>query len=73
MNELDPVPPAPHTGVLETGGLPPPPVSADPPTRFPASPPTCQRCGFPVVSRAWGCKNPCPNCGFVYPQGDCSD
>ncbi len=33
----------------------------------------CQRCGFPVKSRAWGCKNPCPNCGFVYPLGDCSD
>jgi glyoxylase-like metal-dependent hydrolase (beta-lactamase superfamily II) len=33
----------------------------------------CQRCGFPVESRAWGCKNPCPNCGTVYPLGDCSD
>lgn len=34
---------------------------------------TCQRCGFPVVSRPWGCKNPCANCGTVYPLGDCSD
>jgi predicted RNA-binding Zn-ribbon protein involved in translation (DUF1610 family) len=33
----------------------------------------CLRCGFPIVSRPWGCKNPCPNCGFVYPLGDCSD
>jgi hypothetical protein len=33
----------------------------------------CQRCGFPVPDRAWGCKNPCPNCGVVYPLGDCSD
>jgi hydroxyacylglutathione hydrolase len=33
----------------------------------------CQRCGFQVPSRAWGCKNPCPNCGTVYPLGDCSD
>ena len=34
---------------------------------------TCNRCGFPVASRAFGCKNPCPNCGTVYPLGDCSD
>ena len=34
---------------------------------------TCQRCGFPVLSRPWGCKNPCANCGTVYPLGDCSD
>ncbi len=33
----------------------------------------CQRCGFPVPDRAWGCKNPCANCGTVYPLGDCSD
>jgi len=33
----------------------------------------CLRCGFPVASRAWGCKNPCGNCGVVYPLGDCSD
>ena len=33
----------------------------------------CLRCGHPIRSKAWGCKNPCPNCGFVYPQGDCSD
>ena len=35
--------------------------------------PTCQRCGFPVLSRSFGCKNPCSNCGTVYPLGDCSD
>jgi predicted RNA-binding Zn-ribbon protein involved in translation (DUF1610 family) len=34
---------------------------------------TCNRCGFEVSSRAWGCKNPCPNCGMIYPLGDCSD
>jgi hypothetical protein len=34
----------------------------------------CNRCGFViVVVRAWGCKNPCANCGTVYPLGDCSD
>jgi len=35
--------------------------------------PTCLRCGFPVLLKPWGCKNPCRNCGFVYPLGDCSD
>jgi hypothetical protein len=35
--------------------------------------PTCLRCGFAVTPKAWGCKNPCDNCGFVYPLGDCSD
>jgi predicted RNA-binding Zn-ribbon protein involved in translation (DUF1610 family) len=35
--------------------------------------PACQRCHFPVPARAMGCKNPCPNCGTVYPLGDCSD
>jgi len=35
--------------------------------------PRCLRCGFPVVSSLPGCKNPCKNCGFVYPLGDCSD
>jgi len=33
----------------------------------------CLCCGFPVVPRPFGCKNPCHNCGFVYPLGDCSD
>jgi hydroxyacylglutathione hydrolase len=33
----------------------------------------CLRCGAEVRPRPWGCKNPCPNCGFVYPLGDCSD
>ena len=46
--------------------------AAPPASRLP-HPPTCQRCGFPVKSRAWGCKHPCPNCGTVYPLGDCSD
>jgi hypothetical protein len=35
--------------------------------------PRCQRCNFPVTARTVGCKNPCPNCGTVYPLGDCSD
>ena len=39
----------------------------------PAAPPACNRCGFAVTTRAMGCKNPCPNCGTVYPLGDCSD
>ncbi len=34
---------------------------------------SCNRCGFEVRTRAMGCKNPCPNCGTVYPLGDCSD
>ena len=38
-----------------------------------ASRPLCQRCGFEVRDRAFGCRNPCPNCGTVYPLGDCSD
>ena len=33
----------------------------------------CNRCGFPVSARARGCKNPCSNCGTIYPLGDCSD
>ncbi|HWO89791.1 MAG TPA: MBL fold metallo-hydrolase [Gemmatimonadales bacterium] len=33
----------------------------------------CLRCGAEVHPKPWGCKNPCPNCGFVYPLGDCSD
>ena|GEM_PF-4213203 len=33
----------------------------------------CQRCGFLVPPKLMGCKNPCPNCGTVYPHGDCSD
>jgi hypothetical protein len=33
----------------------------------------CQRCGHPVSTRPMGCKNPCSNCGTVYPLGDCSD
>lgn len=38
-----------------------------------ATRPTCNRCGFEVPSRLLGCKNPCPNCGTIYPLGDCSD
>jgi hydroxyacylglutathione hydrolase len=33
----------------------------------------CLKCGYPVRGKPWGCKNPCPNCGHVYPLGDCSD
>jgi hydroxyacylglutathione hydrolase len=33
----------------------------------------CLKCGAEVRKKPWGCKNPCPNCGFVYPLGDCSD
>ena len=33
----------------------------------------CLKCGHPVRGKPWGCKNPCPNCGHVYPLGDCSD
>ncbi len=33
----------------------------------------CIRCGHPVPERPLGCKCPCPHCGFLYPQGDCSD
>ena len=44
-----------------------------PPYRLTAVPPTCTRCGFPLASEAWGCKNPCLNCGTIYPLGDCSD
>jgi len=55
-----------------TGRLPGAETSAPPPPRPPA-PLRCQRCGIPVVSRAVGCKNPCANCGTIYPLGDCSD
>ncbi len=33
----------------------------------------CLRCGAEVRPKPWGCRNPCPNCGFIYPLGDCSD
>jgi len=33
----------------------------------------CLKCGAEVRPKPWGCKTPCPNCGFVYPLGDCSD
>jgi glyoxylase-like metal-dependent hydrolase (beta-lactamase superfamily II) len=33
----------------------------------------CLKCGAEVRPKPWGCKNPCANCGFGYPLGDCSD
>src|SRR2546426_5021674 len=30
--------------------------------------PACLRCGAEVRPKPWGCKNPCPNCGYTYPQ-----
>ncbi|MDX2119934.1 MAG: hypothetical protein SF070_02605 [Gemmatimonadota bacterium] len=45
----------------------------EPTSRRAAESPPCNRCGFPVTIRPWGCKNPCANCGTVYPLGDCSD
>ncbi len=33
----------------------------------------CLKGGAEVRPKPWGCKDPCPNCGFVYPLGDCSD
>jgi predicted RNA-binding Zn-ribbon protein involved in translation (DUF1610 family) len=35
--------------------------------------PSCFQCGYPVTERPLGCRWPCPNCGFLYPRGDCSD
>lgn len=49
------------------GGPAPPPLGSAAPRLV------CNRCHFPVASRAMGCKNPCPNCGTMYPLGDCSD
>ncbi|MGH7659017.1 MAG: MBL fold metallo-hydrolase [Gemmatimonadales bacterium] len=40
---------------------------------FLTGPVRCNRCGFVVKTRPWGCRNPCPNCGTMYPLGDCSD
>lgn len=57
----------------EAGGpIPQPVTGVSAPSRRPV-PLVCQRCGFPVASRAVGCRNPCANCGTVYPLGDCSD
>lgn len=33
----------------------------------------CLRCGAEVRPKPWGCRSPCPGCGFIYPLGDCSD
>ncbi len=38
-----------------------------------ARPPVCNRCGYAVTLMPWGCRNPCSNCGTIYPLGDCSD
>lgn len=46
---------------------------SNPFVRVPVAGNHCMRCGTEVKSKPWGCKNPCPNCGFVYPLGDCSD
>jgi hypothetical protein len=35
--------------------------------------PQCVCCEYPVPDRLLGCRWPCPNCGFLYPRGDCSD
>jgi hypothetical protein len=43
------------------------------PPVLPSARPSCIRCNFEVHSTARGCKNPCPNCGMMYPLGDCSD
>lgn len=43
------------------------------PPAAPASGPYCVQCGSPVPDRSLGCRWPCENCGFLYPQGDCSD
>ncbi|HEU4571010.1 MAG TPA: hypothetical protein VFS07_10600 [Gemmatimonadales bacterium] len=53
--------------------LTPEPAPAPPPDHARAEGAPCQRCGFLVPPRLMGCKNPCPNCGTVYPHGDCSD
>ncbi len=60
-------------GRAVSGALDSAPIAAD---RLSARTPDrllCNRCGFPVRSKPWGCKNPCANCGTVYPLGDCSD
>lgn len=59
----------PRPGVLAPDGS----VALRAPDHRAAPAPSCNRCGFVVYSRPWGCKNPCPNCGTVYPLGDCSD
>lgn len=34
----------------------------------------CLRCGVAIPARLMGCKGGhCPNCGYPYPHGDCSD
>lgn len=56
-----------HAGALHA------PEQSAPLPRRPAAPMVCNRCGFAVLSQPWGCKNPCANCGTIYPLGDCSD
>lgn len=48
-------------------------TTAAPSAQRPLRSANCNRCGFTVNPRPWGCKNPCQNCGTVYPLGDCSD
>jgi hypothetical protein len=34
----------------------------------------CLRCEWPLTSQVMGCRGGrCPNCGHIYPHGDCSD
>ncbi len=34
----------------------------------------CLRCGWMLPARLMGCHGGrCPNCGHIYPHGDCSD
>jgi hypothetical protein len=40
---------------------------------LPGDGPSCVCCGYAVPERPPGCRWPCANCGFLYPQGDCSD
>jgi hypothetical protein len=58
---------------MKDGPAPPRPAPLRPFATAPTEGAPCQRCGFPVPPKLMGCKNPCPNCGTVYPHGDCSD
>ncbi len=58
-----------HKAVVQPGGLGRTRGAPHPP----GTEPTCVRCGYPVPERPLGCRWPCANCGFLYPQGDCSD
>ena len=58
-----------HEAAAQPGGLGQTPGAPHPS----GSEPYCVRCGYPVPERPLGCRWPCPNCGFLYPRGDCSD